>query len=218
MDGLLLSTAILVHIGALFYVAGFLVRDELILRLLVLGGTGFYILYYAFHPETPLWDAIITTTILGSANLLILAIITFERTTLALSDDEKKLYQAFDTLSPGQFRKILKKAKWQTANGGESLTEEGKPLNTLYYLFDGQAEIKKGRKKFKVPSGIFLGEIAFILGSEASASVQTEKDMRYVEWDHKDLRDVMSKSPNLHNAIIALFNKDLASKLAVSYQ
>ena len=59
----------LIHLGALLYILGFLVRDELLLRLLVLGGSGLYILYYFLFPATPLWDAIITSLILGVANI-----------------------------------------------------------------------------------------------------------------------------------------------------
>ena len=43
MSDLFNDASILVHIAALFYVAGFLVRDQLILRLLVLIGTLLYL-------------------------------------------------------------------------------------------------------------------------------------------------------------------------------
>jgi len=188
----LFSTAVLIHLGALLYVIGFLVRDELALRLLVLGGTILYILYYLLFPDVPLWDAILTSSILGIANVWILCKIVFERYTFAMSDDEKKLYEVFSTLTPGQFR--------------------------LYYLIEGNARIEKGDSKFEIPSDKFLGEISFILESNYSATVLATKDMRYVEWNTEELRSLMKKNPLLRNALIALFNQDLAKKLAVSHQ
>ena len=217
-DNFFFSTAILVHLAALFYAIGFIVRDELVLRLLVLGGTVFYILYYLFHPETPLWDAVITSAILGAANIWVLCAIIFERTTFALSEDEKLLYEAFDTLNPGQFRKILKLASWHTASGDETLCMEAEKADLLYYLFEGSAEVIKGSVTFQVPQNKFLGEISFILGGEYSATVRATPKMRYVEWRSEQLKAQMDRSSDLHNAVIALFNKDLASKLAVSYQ
>ena len=218
MSSVLLSTAILVHMGALLYAIGFMVRDELWLRLLVLGGTALYIMYYLFHPATPLWDAIITSLVLGAANVWVLCIIILERTTFAMTDEQKSLYEAFGTLNPGQFRKLEKHAVWHDAIGGETLCTENEQADRLYYLFEGQAQVIKDKKKFNVPERKFLGEISFILGGNYSATVKAKKGMRYVEWRNEDIHSQMKKSPALHNAVIALFNKDLASKLAVSFQ
>jgi len=214
----LFSTAVLIHLGALLYVIGFLVRDELALRLLVLGGTVLYILYYFLFPATPLWDAIITSIILGAANIWILFKIVFERYTFAMSDDEKKLYEVFSTLTPGQFRKILKITNWHTSRGGEILCTEDEKADRLYYLISGNARIEKGNSKFEIPSDKFLGEISFILEGNYSANVLATKGMRYVEWNTEDLRSLMNSNQLLRNALIALFNKDLAQKLAVSHQ
>ncbi len=214
----LFSTAVLIHLGALLYVIGFLVRDELALRLLVLGGTILYILYYLLFPDVPLWDAILTSSILGIANVWILCKIVFERYTFAMSDDEKKLYEVFSTLTPGQFRKILKVTYWHTSLGGEILCTEDEKADRLYYLIEGNARIEKGDSKFEIPSDKFLGEISFILESNYSATVLATKDMRYVEWNTEELRSLMKKNPLLRNALIALFNQDLAKKLAVSHQ
>ncbi len=213
-----ISPAVLIHLGALLYIIGFLVRDELILRLLVLGGTVLYILYYLLFPETPLWDAIATSVVLGLANLWVLFKIVHERTTFNMTDEERDLFQAFGTLNPGQFRKVLRHAVWHTANGDELLCLEGQKASRLYYLLSGQAEVEKGDKRFSIGANSFIGEIAFVLEGEFSASVRAKRGMRYVEWVSDDLRHAMKKSQPFNNALIALFNKDLAGKLAISHQ
>lgn len=213
-----ISPAVLIHLGALLYIIGFLVRDELILRLLVLAGTVMYILYYFLFPAMPLWDAIATSAVLGLANLWVLFKIMFERTTFAMSEEELKLYEAFKTLSPGQFRKVLRRAIWHTASGDELLCIEEQPANRLFYLVEGGAMVEKGDKSFPIPSGCFIGEIAFVLDGTYSATVKAKPGMRYVEWVSDELRTSMKKSQPFNNALIALFNRDLASKLAVSHQ
>ncbi|MEM9331623.1 MAG: cyclic nucleotide-binding domain-containing protein [Pseudomonadota bacterium] len=214
----IISPAALIHLGALLYILGFLVRDELLLRLLVLGGTVLYILYYFLFPETPLWDAIITSVILGAANIWVLFKIMYERTTFALTEDERKLYDVFSTLNPGQFRTVLKHSIWHVADGDEVLCTENENANRLYYLLEGSAIVRKNGKEFAIDSNKFLGEISFVLEDRYTATVLAKPEMKFVEWDTKVLRQLMAKNASLNNAIVALFNKDLAHKLAVSHQ
>jgi len=213
-----ISPAVLIHLGAFLYIIGFLVRDELLLRLLVLGGTGLYILYYFLFPEKPLWDAIVTSVILGVANLWVLFKIMYERTTFALSDEERTLFEAFETLNPGQFRKILRNAVWHTAKGDELLCIENQNADRLYYLISGHAEVRKGNAVFPIGSSSFVGEIAYVLDGVYTATVKAKPQLRYVEWRSDELRHTSMKNAALNNALIALFNRDLAAKLAVSRQ
>ena len=50
----LLVSKNIVHVAALLYLVGFLFRDQLILRGLILVGDLVYILYFYFAPESPL--------------------------------------------------------------------------------------------------------------------------------------------------------------------
>ena len=88
---------ILVHIGAMLYVIGFLIRDQLVLRLLLLTGTMFYALYYFL--SGPLWEPLLWDAVLGSANLFIICLIVIERTTFRMTADQKRLYAAFSSMS-----------------------------------------------------------------------------------------------------------------------
>lgn len=218
LQSTLVSAALLIHLGAMLYIIGFMVRDELVLRLLVLGGTVLYICYYVLFPETPLWDAIITSAILGAVNLWVLMRIVFERTTFAMTPDEKKLYEVFSTLNPGQFRLISKIANWHDADSLETMCVHEKEADRLFYLFEGGAQVSKGDAVFDIPPGNFLGEIAFILGGAYTADVKAKEGTRYVSWNNEILKKKMSRNAELNNALVALFNHDLAKKLAVSKQ
>ena len=48
----------IVHIGALLYLAGFLFRNQILLRSLIIAGDIVYIAYFLLAPATPLWGAI----------------------------------------------------------------------------------------------------------------------------------------------------------------
>jgi len=213
-----LNTALLIHIGALFYIIAFLIRDEMRLRLMVLAGSVFYLLYYYWFPETPLWDAILTTVILTLANLFILFRILLERTTFALNEEEKQLFEAFEGFSPGQFRQLLKIAKWRTAEGSVELTAEKQPLSRLFFIYNGNVTAEKGDHRFTVEARNFIGEITFVLEGLPTATVTASPITRFIEWESEEIRHLMDKSPAFENAMMALLSRDLADKLATSIQ
>ncbi|QTD56775.1 Crp/Fnr family transcriptional regulator [Parasphingorhabdus cellanae] len=212
------TTALLIHIGALFYIVAFLIRDEMKLRLLVLSGSIFYLLYYYLFPDVPLWDAILTTVILTLANLIVLFRIALERSVLALSLEEKQLFAAFEGFTPGQFRQLLKIAEWRTAQSSDVLTTENEPLSKLYYIFEGSVHAKKGKHEFTLAAGNFIGEIAFVLKGPPTANVSALANTRYVEWNSAEIERLMAKSSSFENAMMALLSRDLADKLATSIQ
>ncbi len=210
------NTALLIHFGALFYIVAFLIRDELKLRLMVLAGSAFYLLYYYLFPDIPLWDAIITTCILVFANLIILFRISLERTVFALNTEEKALFEYFEGFTPGQFRQLLKFARWTTAETSVALATENQQLSNLHFIVDGTVVIKKGDNEFLLEPGNFIGEIAFVLNRLPSADVIAQQGARLVTWDAAQVTLLMEKSPAFKNAIVALLSRDLADKLATS--
>lgn len=212
----LLSAEALVYAALLFYAMGFLFRDELWLRGLLFIGTVFYILYYYYAAQSPLWEAIITSSILGVINISMIAVVALERTTFAMGADTAALYGHFSNLSPGQFRRIMKQGTMMVAEKDETISVEGEPLDHFYFVYDGQSKITKRGLTTKVPVGHFIGEVAFLKGVPATATVTVAKGSRYVIWQQSKLRQLMKKSPNLSNGLLALLNMDLAGKVATS--
>jgi CRP-like cAMP-binding protein len=198
----------------------FFIRDELRLRSLIIVSTVIYIAYYYLALDPPLWDAIITSVLMIFANLYVLGQVLLERTTFRLSEDEKRLFDAFETLTPGQFRRILKIAKWRVAGDpdGTVLTREAEPSGALFYVFEGIISVQKGERLFRLPEGNFVGEIAFVLTRKTTATTVAPKGVRYVEWDADTLRRLGRRHPNLGNALNALLTRDLAKKLGASYR
>ena len=215
-----LDASLLIQAGSALYIIAFLIREELTMRLTVISGTVLYILYYLLFPNPPLWDAIIASVIMIIANLLVLSQIVLERTTFRLSTEEIELFNGFETLTPGQFRQVLKIADWKVSEreAGTVLTVEEEPCQSLFYIFRGEVSVDKSGVKFPLPQGNFVGEIAYILLSEPTATTTAGEGVRYVEWDANALRKLSKKRPNLGNALNALLTRDLARKLSTSYQ
>jgi Cyclic nucleotide-binding domain len=196
-----------------FQCMGFLVRDELWLRLLILSGTCFYQLYYFFGSSSPQTSMIITSGMLGLINFVMIIVLVFERTTFAMSEETARIYRSFPTLNPGQFRRVLKAGVTKTAPVGEVLVTDGAPLKRLFLVTKGQVMISKSDVEYEAKASVFIGEVSFLRQGSASATVKVSEEATYVEWKHADLRQMMKKSAAMNNALIALFGAELAGKV-----
>ena len=211
-----ISPASIVTAAFMVQAAGFLVRDELWLRALILLGTVFYIIFYAVAPGGPLWDAIIGSSILAAINIVLIVVILRERTVLTMSAEEAAIYGAFAPLTPGQFRRMMKKAERVDTAASTVLTHEGSPLDQLYFVVDGSLVLHKDGRESRIDTGCFVGELAFLLGRPASATVSVEGKGRYLRWAADDLRAMMRRHRAFDTALLARFNAELAEKLSRS--
>jgi hypothetical protein len=209
----LFSAGIFVQLALLFYCLGFLARDELWLRGLILTGTGFYILYYYFINDTPLWGAIMTSSVLIAVNASMIFVLIIERTTFSMSDQMTRAYGIFSTLTPGQFRKIMTYGHFVTTKEEVEICHEGSKLDKLFAIMEGEIILKKGDVVRSIKAPMFVGEIAFLQGRPASATVTLASGAEYAALDTGKLRELMNKSTPVSNALTALFSYDLANKV-----
>lgn len=216
MFDFLQGSGLFVHLAGLAFVAAFLVRDPLVLRGLVALGALLYAVYYWIQPAMPEWGAIALSLLLVGVNLYVLWRLVEERTPFRLTADERRLFTAFQTLTPGDFRRVMKVAEWHRAERPVVLTTEDVALDRLYYVLEGEVTIRKGDRVFTAAPNTFIGEIAFLLGGSATATVEVPAGARYVTWRQAELKRLLGRSPKLKLAIDSLFNQDLAGKLARS--
>jgi len=213
----ILTVGMLVYIALLFHTMGFLFRDELFMRSLLLLGTFCYLIYYYYISAEPLWNAIFASAVILAVNGSLIFVIILERTTFALSADEALLYKAFKTLTPGQFRKIMRIATWHQQDEPVVITTEGEDCDNIYYSMSGKLEILKRDRKFVAAGNMFVGEVGFMMNTPASATVTVLPGTKFVSWNIRDLKKLVRKSGLLDNALQALFNVDLARKVSESF-
>jgi hypothetical protein len=215
-----LDPAWLIYLGAAILLVAYAIRDELRLRAMIIVSTLVYIAYYYLVAGGPLWEAVITSVLMVGVNFWVLGQIALERTTFRLTDDEKRLFDAFETLTPGQFRRILQIAQWRTATDpdGTLLTREDEPSGALFYIFEGIISVEKKGGRFRLPEDNFVGEVGYVLNRKTTTTSVAPPGVRYVEWDADGLRALGRKYPNLGNAVNALLTRDLAKKLNSSYR
>lgn len=213
------SAASFVHLAVLCYMLGFLTRNELRLRAFILLGSGFYILYYYYIAESPLWEAIAASALIAVANLPVVYRIFRERSTFGMSEEMLSLYRAFPNFNPGQFRKIMSVANIiiQEEKGDGVLLKKGTPPGKLFLTITDGFIVSRGTQHADIEPGNFLGEISFLLGGPATADVVAKPGSSYVVWDTGTLQYMMDSTPAMANAVSVLLNRDVARKLAVSF-
>jgi hypothetical protein len=204
----------IVHLGAFLYLAGFLCRDQLQLRGFIVAGDIVYILYFYLAPASPLWGGIFWSLVFTLANLAMIGRILSDRSAYGMTEDDRRLHGLLDTLTPGEFRRLMRAGRWNKADGDVAITLEGQPLHRLAYVIDGTITVEKAGHSFAVASPTFIGEVAFLIDRPASATVTLAAGARYVTWDMAQLRRVLLRSPALRIGLGAAFNRDMAEKVA----
>ena len=206
----------LVYLAGAFYVAGLAITNQIILRLLILSGTAVYVVYYSIIADHPLWPAIYVSLLIGAANIGGLTSLVTRNSRFFIPRTHADIYKGFPDLPPGDFRALMKLAKRYCVSEDVQITEEGKAGSKLYYIVSGSVLVRKSDKAFALPPQIFIGEIAFLLGSPSSGTVWLEAGGEVLEWDFSSLRRRCDRKPRFKLALEAAISLDLANKVSRS--
>lgn len=204
---------VLMHAAAIVSVAALAFRDQLKLRAVLLVSIVLSAIYNDLTTP-PSYQSMFWNFVMIVINLIVLVQIVLDRTHIGMSDEENDLFSAFEMLTPGEFRSIVKLARWGTASGGETMTREGERPTDLFYVLTGTATIAKSGRSFCVGPRAFIGEIAFLNGSVASATATLGAGARYVAWPVEDLSRRIEGRQALKHAVVRLISFDMAMKVA----
>lgn len=214
MDELILQTSNLVYLAMLFAFAGFALTNQILLRTLVLGSSAIYIAYYYVHTDEPQWSAIISSAVVASANVYGLIQLLLSRSILLLTREERALYAHMPVMEPGQFRTLLRAGTLERLEAPRVLTRAGEPLSALHFIFEGRARVRKENFSFIMAPGGFVGEVAYMLDSPASADCEAPQGALILSWDRAALMKKLKKKPALKQALEARIARDMAGKVA----
>lgn len=206
----------LVFVAGAFYMAGLAITNQIILRILLLSGTAVYVVYYFIISASPLWPAIYVSVLIGLANISGLTSLIARNSRLSIPRAHADIYANFPELPPGDFRTLMKMARRYVVEEDVQITSEGEPGRKLYFILSGSTLVRKSGKAFALPPNIFIGEIAFLLGTPSSASVWLEEGAEVLEWDFEELKRRCARKPRFKLALEATISIDLASKVSRS--
>ncbi len=199
--------------GACF-VAGYLVINQMLLRLLLFMGSALYLWYYFVAAEQPLWDAIAMSALMLAANIVGFIGLWLQHSVWIIPKKHRDLYDRFNALPPGDFKDLMNQAYREHYETEVQITQEGAAVDRLYYVITGALSIEKQGERFRMPAGVFVGEVAYMTGMKSSASTWLSAGSDVLVWDVQNLRRRSERKARFKLALEAMLSKDLAMKVA----
>lgn len=206
----------LLHLAYFLSATSFYVRDIILLRALAVLSSLFGIGFQFAQQGDPSWTVIAWLSLFTLINASRIIGLWIERRRVSLTEEEQELFEVvFSKFTPVEFMKLLRLGHWHTAEPGEVIAEQGQELADLKLISNGEVSILKNDLEVdRSRDGALIGEMSFISGGAATATVRCERRTRYLSWVKEDLRSLLKRNPAMDIAMTSVFSRDLTRKLA----
>jgi hypothetical protein len=203
------------HAASILTTIAYLVKDILWLRVLTVFACIAGIIFNYYAPATPLWVVIYWNLLFLVINLVQIGIIVKERREVSFTEEEQELYETlFKNFAPFEFMKLLRVGRWLEAKKEQVLAVEQKQLEEVMLIYNGHVEVEaEGQTIAQLKDGSFIGEMSFITGGAATATVKALEPTRYLSWSKEDLRKLLKRNPSMRFAMQTVLSTDLTKKL-----
>ncbi len=122
---------------------------------------------------------------------------------------------AFEALDLVCVKRLLRCGTWRTFEAKETLVHQGVHLDRLILIEKGEAVVLLGgRIVSRLSTGKFVGEISYLSGEMATATVVATEPTHCLIWRKEALGKLLERRPELVSVIHAAIGKDLVAKTA----
>ncbi len=207
---------ILLNTANIIFLAAFMAKKIVWLRLLTITGNILVVPYYLYYIEPPLWNTVVWLCIYTAINLVMLFFIYLESRPISLSDLEQKIYDmTFKSLEPRVFKKLFDLGSLEELQPEVNLVTRESELDSLMLVVEGETEVVlKHGEHIIIPTGGFIGEQSYITGEKTSADVKTGKEAaKIIRWNSETLRKHLAGKEILRDNLDLIFTADLIHKL-----
>ena len=191
----------------------FLVKDILWLRLVSILASSFSVFYNWVIPAEPMWLAINWNFVFIGLNMYHIAVIIYEKRPIKMAAKDKELYETlFRDLSPVEYLKITKIAKWKKFKKGDTLIRENHLVTDLILIYNGTVDVQvKGKKVAELKDGQFVGEMSFLTEKSATADCVVKHNTECLMWKQPEFKELLKRNPSLYYTIQGLLSNQLIS-------
>ena len=130
-----------------------------------------------------------------------------------MAPKDKELYETlFRDLSPVEYLKISKVARWEKYKSGEIIIRQDHLVPDLILIYNGTVDVKVGGKKVaELKDGQFVGEMSFLTEKTATATCMVKHDTECLVWKQPEFKDLLKRNPSLYYTIQGLLSNQLVS-------
>jgi hypothetical protein len=203
------------HLASVLTMLAYLLKDILWLRFLTILSCFAGIAFNYAVPARPLWTVIYWNILFAVINIVQIAIIIKERTGIRFTEEEKELHETlFKNFAPFEFMKLMRIGRWLEAKQHEILAVEKQPINAVMLIYNGLVGVEtNGVEVARLKDGNFIGEVSFIAGGAATATVKALMPTRYIAWPKEEIAQLLNRNPSMRFAMQAMLSTDLTKKL-----
>ena len=196
----------------------FLVKDIFWLRIMSIAASLFSIFYNYFIPPIPMTIAIFWNGVFILVNLYHIAILIYEKRPVKMNPKDKELYDTmFKSMSPVEFLKITKLAKWKKFKKNSKIITQGKPVKDLHLIYNGTVDVVVGIEPVAVlKDGQFVGEMSFLTEKPATATCVVKHETECMVWNQESFKDLLKRNPSLYFSIQSLLSAQVSDALVNS--
>jgi len=205
------------HMSYIIFAVSYCLTSMLWLRISAIIGIILEVAYFAMTSDM-LYAGIAWSGIFITINLYHLASLIRDRLSLKLEKDERQLLTtAFMGLCDAQIARMLRAGSWRQLATGSRLVAEGQAVDELYFILSGRLAVyAKDVHVAELGPGALVGEIAFLTGSPAIATVVAVCDARLVAFNRSQLSLECRQDERISAAVHRLIGHDLATKIMCS--
>jgi len=200
------------HVAYVLLIVSMLMRKMRWLRIFAIGAGSISAIYYWSLNDyvSVFWETLFTLV-----NIFQLMIIAVENRRGRFSTEEQLfITTCLADLERSQARHLVRLGAWTEVNEETVLIHENTCPQNLKFLVEGIARVEhNGNVLGTVGVGDFLGEMSYLTGKKASATVVTGSKVRYLAFDRGLLRAHLARHPEVRHALEASFNRNLVEKL-----
>ena len=198
------ANAVWVHLSYAILAAAFLMRSLYWLRVLAIAAFLTQAVYLALT-TSGLYTDIQWAFVFVAINLAQLALLTRQKSQSLPPAERAMLRRVLPSLSDSQLARFCGAAERREIAAGEPMTRQGAPVERLYFLLSGAADVAIDAVDVaRVSAGSFIGEMSFLTGRPASADV----------FEKNALDSALARDEDLRSAVQTLIGADLAEKVA----
>lgn len=200
------------NIAYVLLIVSMLMRTMHWLRLFAIAAGSFSAVYYYTLGDSIsfFWESVFT--LVNAVQLLILAV--ENRRGRFSSEEHGFIERVLKGVERAQVRRLMHLGAWIEVGEDFLLIQEDTEPSHLIYIVKGTARVEReGRRVGMAGPGDFLGEMSYLSGRKATATVTSATPMRYLAFDRPTLRRHLERNAETRHAMDAAFNRNLVEKL-----
>jgi len=196
----------------------FLVKDIFWLRMVSIAASLFSVFYNYTIPTEPMWLAINWNFIFIAVNAYHIGVILYEKRAVKMDSKNEELYQTlFSEMTPVEYLKVSRAAKWETVKSGERLITQGMPVPDLYLIYNGTVDVLVDNSTIaQLKDGEFVGEMSFLTEKVATATCKVKYDAICLVWKQREFKELLKRNPSLYFTIQSVLSAQVSDKLVSS--